>query len=448
MPLSPILMMAFYNPYWDFTNANLWFTEDSLNSLTGISAGITFVDAEHPLNNSQEEQILRVDGNAGATLTLAKGEYIDGSQTIITPPATRRWATHDSLIVRFRSTKNLPTSDARLFGSSALGGRSAGAWALLLTTAGTLKLQEWTGALETDHTDFTSSLAVAFDNSWTQIDVWHVLCTSAGVPLTTIQCVVRVISNLTTTQDTVTWINVSFGLPQFDLRFLGRVIGEVATHGAGFEFDACNYYSALEDADDPYGVIRGDMLYPNGGGILFEWTDQAATDLDEMGDATLGNRFPDQATTQDTVTVPLNGTKRNTYDLTAPTYVTGSDAIAGVSMAIRSAMTAAVKEDGFSTGRVLQTDGTNIANVGTSWGGPGITAWKTYVRHAVTAADGTGWDTTDLANLELGMSAAGSSGLGPAAALSTVQALIAFQANGEDTPAVPAAGGRRRGGVF
>lgn len=499
MGVSPVQLVRFYNPYWPATVDN-WSRGNNSTVLTNFPAGITLPGVPHPLNNLQNEQILRIDGNQAHDITLAAASD-GGGVNYAKPDSTHQWSMRESQIIEFLSTDNLPSSQAFLFGSS----RSAAplTWGLWLNTNGTLTLKTYDNS--SVEVDFTSTATVSFDDVWRQYEVWAVLCSDSGANLTQAYWVVRVVENITTTRDTTLWLaGFATDLPSRSFT-MGMLVGEVTARGAGFAWDMCNSFGAIEDAKQPWGIIRGDMMYPNGDGHRREFqgnhgtatgstattmtdsgaawvvnaytgftvtmggstavvTSNTATALtfaawsplgpatgayvisdgpnsidfntvNEMGDPVLANRVPsDAGGNLFDFTVFWGGSAQvNTYLVTNPGYVTGSDSVAGVAIMGRT-NTSVVPKGASADFELICSDGTNDRNVDSIAQG---TSWNSTVNNSARTGDGaSGWTKTALDNLEVGVSIDNATGATPTLRVTTLEAVAAWQAAGETTPAL------------
>jgi hypothetical protein len=447
MGLAPPERLMFHQAFWPAGAAN-WMLDEGNSLTSGFGTDVTFIDAIHPLDNSQEEQVLRFDGNGAAhrvlfQLSSAAGTGGVASWSMPGSPAVR-YALNQRIIAAFDSGASAPSAQAFWFGNSGAGG--ANTWAVYINTDWTVTLKVWdNGASEET---FTSTEEIQLDDAFRQYEIWGVLCESDGTPLSSARWVFRTIENLTTTRDEVVFINDegTDDIPSRSINIATLQVGESASRGAGFGWDACAFYGAIEDADDPWGVIRNDMMYPDGNGTFQEFSGGIAFgDVDEMGDGTLANRVPDDGGTFD-VHVYSHGVdtlpKYQTYTQSAPAYVTSDDSLIGMGAGIRGNTSAVGK--GFSASPTHEiSDGSSLFTLG------GITVGTTYNHDAyimglnplTTAA----WDFADLAGLEHG-GGVESADLSHTYRITALQLTICYQADGETTPAVPdqvVAGGQK-----
>src|SRR3990167_963915 len=199
-----------------------------------------------------------------------------------------------------------------------------------------------------------------------------------------------------------------------------------------------NLMVAIEDANDQWGIIRGDRLDPNGTGALAEWVDNQSGDVDESGTV-----VPDDATTVDQDAVAAGLTHRNLYTLTSPGHATSADSIIGVVGSYRWNTSAAGKGQSNTT-RGLLSDGTTHVNVISEVGGSSI--WRAYSAGRVTKPSGGAWAHADLVSLQTGISCF-SDFSSTNISGSTVTTLVAYQKSGETTAPVadPPVAGQHRG---
>ena len=430
MGLAPLPTFCYYQPHWPAT-ANQWLPpNDATSTASAFAAGITFVDAVHPLNNSQEEQIIRVDGNAAHRFEVRQGV----SFTLAGAPSSRRWGINRRVIARFLSTSSAPTAQAFWFGNTQDGAADANVFAVFINTDKTITLKCYDNSSTLVNT-FTSTATIQYDDAWRQYEVWGVLSDAAGAALTNARWSVRAIENLTSTRTEASFIAPIAGADDFPTRSMngGFWLGETTARGAGFAWDMCNLYGAVEDADDPWGLIRQDVMYPSGSGHLTEFSGGIDyTNVDEMADATLANRVPDNGTTFDVHVVAGGLPDYNLYTQTDPAYCTGSDSPIGCVYGLDCNGTAIGEKGQTIDWRMIYSDGTNDIKSAIS----GVdTTYRYFCKIALVAADATAWSFADLQNMQIGAGIEASS-ISPTFRISTLQTIVAYQASGETTPDV------------
>jgi len=199
MGLAPVKNLRYYNPFW--ITASAWVVQSDVGGL-GLGSGVTFVTTPaHPLDTSLGETVVRLT-NGTLTLTQVFGDYV--SQ--VPPDNTRRWGGRHSFLLYIHTA---PTSDAPLYGA---GGATPNNFDLYLTTDRKLKL------LAYDNVSATYTMAgsdVLSTGVWYQIEVWTIWCapTTPFATLSSVQYVVRIVSNITTTRDVTTTINDASSVP-------------------------------------------------------------------------------------------------------------------------------------------------------------------------------------------------------------------------------------------
>lgn len=422
-----------YNPYWSTT---LWCASFRLNDLT-LPTGITLVTTApaHPFAGVAAERVVEFDMSGSHKLILlVNANNLDDGAVSVPPDATKRWAMVNCFDLYLYSG-NMPTTDFELFSAEAI----PAIYQLDCTSAGLVKFYI-DGSLVA-----TSSTALTFD-AWQQVEIWHVFNDAAGNPLTTDQWVVRKVTNLTSTIDETTLINVTANSPLSDANTIPTTTtyGSATAEDAGSKMRMCNFAGGWLDADAGWIVNRTELLTPNGIGSVDEWTGTAAAaDVDESG-----NGVPDDATTTDQIDLTASQTKYEHYDMDEPSgYCTTGDTVITMQAFVR-VETDAPSKGTFSGLQPLISDGAGTRVVGNDQVSSGAdnTLYLTTIIRRRLDPSGSVWTPAGIAGVEMGVKGFVTGTAGCTVKVSTVTGIVLYGKSGETTAAIdaPAASTRRR----
>ncbi|MHB8502633.1 MAG: hypothetical protein ACYDHE_17055 [Candidatus Acidiferrales bacterium] len=294
-----------------------------------------------------------------------------------------------------------------------------------INPSGTLNLRVGTG-----FPIVATSTAMLPLNPFIQLEVWEGYKDSAGNALATKQWVVRTLTLFPLTYTTFINVNVNPG-QNLGIGGFNGTIGDVSTYPSP-AMKVCNVWGGWEDADNPMGVHRIDLMRPSvikGVGHLNQWPGNCAN---------VNEALPDDATTQDTVSV-INATLSQLYKLNDPFYIAAADlltdsVIIGVDL-LRPPLGKNVTNalEPLASNGVTDAPYTSVVTTN---------IWINSLR-MVRAVDLNGgvavpWTLPQLQGLQLGALATTNDTAAELFHMSTVAALTGYQKAGEAGTALPA----------
>jgi hypothetical protein len=347
----------------------------------------------------------------------------DGA-TWAAPDNTKRWGRRWWRL--WRKNQNPDTYDGS---SDYLRQWSGSEWTMGVDTAGHAVCHvAYASPFVSETRTMATALANDTDYAW---EVWRIYKDSSGTDLTNQHWIFRVYTlsagNPATVVDEVNLYLPASTNPGTLVR-LGTMKGPFTGFGGntGMKSWGSHHYSAWEDADNPLGVIRIEILHPSSAGNYNDLTNDYTYWDETPPDDTTTMRQKNSASTL----VTYKGT-----DKLAATGIGASDSVAYVQVIRRNCTTAEGKGATGTCATMIYKGGaetltdyvTELSN----------NTWSSYSYAFLKQPDGTSaWTQASLSNLEVGVALQRN---GQVTHQQTAMlALVAYQASGETIPALSA----------
>lgn len=424
-------MASYGGPGWMLT----WYATDPFPLDAAFPAGASLITGAptHPQGTTRGERVLKLDFNAGSTrVTCTPG--VSTSEPL---SATTRQMLNTWFVFRVTSLAN-HTVDTKLFATADF--------------TFTMIADGHPGSLMTIRVTHTATSTVMGDitniaaDTWYGIDFWVSYYVGFGTPQS-VQVCCRLVSSLyssnTLTQQFNVMAHALYGNigPAYLQESNPITLGETAgTNSAGFIAYVATLGTLMQDADNPFGVLRTDQLRltGNSGNASYNtMTDSAGPDylkVDEID----SNTAPSDADVNSRLVAGADDGVQfyQLYATDTGAYVGAGDNVAGVTMCARAKVTVSSSKGSGSgitlaigyAGLIRQTIIDSAATYHNKFDG--------WMRNLATST--TQMVYGDIAALEVGVSYQCTVGVGSATATCSAVLLILFFAKSTETlAAVP-----------